>query len=398
MNSIFVEICKQHLLNIIDTAIDGSSAADQSVQNKVLSYVGWERRPDLAEDKRQYLRSLRATIETYNPTVINDEAALKFFNEQLTLTRRTVITSSKEKDKPEGITGVALSKGLELIPAMIEQLRSTSLLNIPRDNKPLHIFQYYIAHYFATKVVNQIDATGLQQVAESIQLSNFKARERERERVILEIITDCKSAIDAFPLTLFNYETLVRRQITASIERLKTADTQLTTKYGQLLTTATFALSFFGGAQPDETLLINLLDKALADIIQTTPGMTKSPSGWDDISSDVQMLAKNNMIELENTERETITQSEQTAWVNIMRLLEQAPRQLCNTTSDADRVAASEEIIKEEENNNDRAPTITGEVKANLLEQLKSARATIWQLEKSERSDITESFKVCANL
>ncbi len=326
MNSIFVELCKQHLLNIIDTAIDESQAADQSVQNKVLSMAGWQRRPDLAENKRQYLRNLRKIIEAYNPTVIDDDTALTFFNETLTTTRRSILALSKEKDKSEGITGVALSKGLELIPAMIEELRHSLLLNIPYDNQPLHIFQYYAARYFATKVVSQIDASNLQQVAESMQLSNFKARERERSQAILEIISECKITIAALQMDLLHYEKLARLQVTTSIDRLKTADSQLTIKYGQLLAKTTFALSFFGGAQPDETLLTSLLDMALIDIKQATPGLPKvATSEWDDVKSEVQEAAIISTDEHEGSSREAVTQAEQTDWFNIIRFFDQKP-------------------------------------------------------------------------
>lgn len=420
MNSIFVEICKQHLLNIIDTAIDNSRSADQSFANQGLGYIGWQRNEQLAEDKRQHMKKLRAVIETYNPTIINDDGAFSFFTEQLTSTKRIITASSKEKDKSQGITGFALSKGLELIPAIAEQLRQTSLLNVPRDNEPLHLFQYYIAHYFATKVANQIDATVIQQVTESIQLSKFKSRERERERTILSIIADCKSTIAALPIDRFDYKKLVRLQVTTSIERLQTADAQLTTKYGALLTGTLLALSFFGGAQPDEALLPNLLDSALHDINQTAQGLPKvATSEWEDLNPDVQITTIATMAELENEQRESVAEAEQTAITNIMRLFEQGAEQLrahalapkakpvptlnsneapTSTRPEEESPLSSSTRVTEVNGDEAPTPTIPEEAKAAFSKLFQSTRSDLMKLEKEERGQVITRYKLTGNV
>ena len=396
MNTIFVEICKQHLLNIITTAKDDSVRADGSVQNAALSYVKCERRSDLAEEKRTLLRKLQAIIEPYTPSVINDQAAFDFFQEQLIACRREILELSRKNDKPEGITGVALSKGIELIPAIFEQLKRTSLLDIPHDRNPLRIFQYYTGVYFSTKVVHQEDASSLQQAIESKQLSNFRTRAREREALILNAMTDCKRYLAALQIDILDYDAIVRQQVKTIIEQLKTNDSNLTTKFGRLLNSSIYVLSFFGGARPDETLLIELLDNALTDINQLTKGLPKAPtSEWIDVLPDLEATAKSNAINQEDTARMSIRQSEETAWLNIINPIEQELKRL-------DDAATKLKLIKLEDreslpmNTNSKQDfhevvyTAPGEAtgKLNLYRQEKNARFTIWQSNKIAKDEI----------
>ena len=283
--TIFVEIGKQFLRQELTNARNNSVKADSSVYNSALGLFGFQRDTELSAGKRDCLDNLRQALYDFN-TDGSDQIALEQFKTLLTAHRTIIEKQAAAKHLGEGATGSALLNAIAFIQSIYDKFAELNFLNAPKSNHPFSIFLYYTAHYFATKLCYKQNLGLLQGAAEQPQISNFRARAQERERLISEAITSCKTDLEGLNKKHPDYSMAVTRQVNAHIARLKLADGELCKKYGLLLNTTTTLLHWVGVTERDDMLLSTFMDNALSNIqaLTTKREAGTEPTEWDDLA------------------------------------------------------------------------------------------------------------------
>jgi len=262
MNTIFLEIAKRHLVNIIDTAIKQSMDADNTLLNQTRELLGVSRDKILSETKRENLRLLKKKFSDYNSMQDEkDEFSMGKLMGFIRDYQADIEVLLREKNMSPGDTDKMIAKALEFIQSIYTQFGRAMLLETPHNTHPFHILKYYIGYYFAFKIIEQENISSIQDATEHPSISNYRVRASKRENFIIEAIKTCADELAAMRDEPQQTD-ILKRFVMDRITLLEHTDKALRQEYGTALCFTRSILNSLNLTNTDDFILIEQLNEA----------------------------------------------------------------------------------------------------------------------------------------
>jgi len=179
--TIFLELAKTAITSRILKYRNGSSKREGKPLNWLGSKVGLGYNPALSEAKRVVADELIAVIREVKDSESDKETEVLL---------RDLIWDGKDNGKKaskgahkknEGTFGPILENIASSVTNLYRRLKAIDLLDIPKDNDPYKILQFYMACYLAEKIAEEYKPRGLitefvalPQITNSADLAEFK--------------------------------------------------------------------------------------------------------------------------------------------------------------------------------------------------------------------------------
>ena len=282
--TIFIEIAKQCLGAEVVNICDASLAADQSYVNGTLSFFGYGRNTDLSSAKRQLLGELLKQINSSFDGEKTDAQCVVVLHRFITVCRQSIAVKSSEYHYDDGAVGPALQGLSALLQTIFDKLGELGLLDIQHDADPCNAFRYYIADYFANKIIRAYKTGGFGRLLENPQISITRTLSAEKEGIIVKRLKECDARLRDLNAYGSNYQQARIRLVLDEIGKLQRENLGVYTHHG-LKPGMPVRLGFLGVAalpvsQPAGGTLDEALRRATAEITRTMESMesTKEPA------------------------------------------------------------------------------------------------------------------------
>lgn len=179
--TIFLELAKIAITSRILMYRDGSIKREDKPLNRVGGWFGLGYNSQLSEAKRNLADKLIADIRGLN-NLATDKDTLDQLSEMLLNGKDDGKKASrKAHKKSEGTFGPLLERIDSSVRNLYRRLRTIEMLDIPKDNDPFKIFQFYMACYLSEKIAEEYQSRGLlkefmdlPQITNSADLADYK--------------------------------------------------------------------------------------------------------------------------------------------------------------------------------------------------------------------------------
>lgn len=284
MNTIFLEITKRCLGDIIEEAMGQSLQADVSFLNLARDRLGVSRDKGLSETKRENLRVLKLNIMHYQSQSGRDEDSFKSISVLIQNYQAEMADLLRAKCMSLGNTDQAVVKALNFIQLTYKQFERAHLLDTSNDQQPHHVFKLFLGNYFALKILEQLNLTSIQDLTDHPIISNYRARASIRETLIMDTIKKCTEEVAALTSHSRESQDLCRRFVLDKITLLEQAEADLNQKYGMGLALTRSLLNALHLTHRDDHLLLDQLKKA-RQALQPSQTLKPQDEEWEDVQS-----------------------------------------------------------------------------------------------------------------
>lgn len=240
--TVFLEVAKTVIRDTIETIIRESKAANKSFLSRL-------RDTQLSEAKCARLESILEPLKTIRDGE-NDEATLIELQTLIAGCIEDVKAESSASSHKEGTTEVQLRGLLTALPSICLKLESLPLINTPYDTDALSHFRYFMALYYAKKIVRE----NAPSFKPDQWLDSGRSFGPEQDQLVQKALTqcthyietldgiaaECPRKISAINETDFSFRDIRIMQVHYHIHSLRAAHAALKARY--TYTTSVFSL------------------------------------------------------------------------------------------------------------------------------------------------------------
>ena len=224
--SIFLSIIQRVLIPKIDELCVKSESADYSWFNKLLVTTNLGGRDlEVSARKRHHLNELKNSLQELQDTQpISDADTLQSIKTliETCYTNLNGARQTERKSYPESSSDQMLWMLPNLIEHIYQKLETLDVLNKQQTDDPLDIFEYYIAYYCATKIVNKRYQSLLEYGLSHPFIANTGLIAAKKEHWIMsysEIMSDAQSIVGMIPHCRHKVQLLEENRRNNKLER-----------------------------------------------------------------------------------------------------------------------------------------------------------------------------------
>ncbi|KTC86941.1 hypothetical protein [Legionella brunensis] len=269
--TIFLDIAKPYMIEMIKEIRDKSVSADKSTTNALLGWISLGRDEELSKAKRDLADRLLIDLDSLKDQK-DDAATYESLKKLVNDCKVAAAKKSKEKNYDEGKFGPRMLRALQLLDNLFNKIKEAKLLDISHDEEPLNLFRYYAACYYAQKINDAHRISGISKLAQNPKLTTFSQLSESKEQAIIKTLAECELDLGTLDTQHVDYEETKKKRVLEWLDKLERANKKLCEEHGSTVSIPiTFALfSTINIAlptlQPDSGFLEECIQKAKKSI------------------------------------------------------------------------------------------------------------------------------------